>query len=216
MIRHNFVVARLFITVLLIGILSIIFNQKHFASGLFGFGDQAPCLANKESPVNTGFLVYQNPEHKIQVQYPASWNKEDQNNKFTSGSSTLYALTTLQPNTPEGFRTTLELEINDISSYPGDLKSLSGMADFEKENILSPEAQILSSNEIQINGCPAHEIVYSQGIPNKEDKWKILETFLVDCNKEYVLRFTATDNNLYDQYIESVQQIVQSYKVTGC
>ena len=209
---------RLFITVLVIGILlCIIFNQKHLASGLFGFGDQSPCLANKNSPVNSGFLVYQNPEHKVQVQYPASWTKEDQNNKFTSGSTTLYALTTLQPNTPEGFRTTLELEINDISSYPGDLKSLTGMTDFEKEKILlSPEAQILSLNEIQINGCPAHEIVYSQGIPNKEDKWKILETFLVDCNKEYVLRFTATDNSLYDQYIESVQQMVQSYKGEGC
>jgi hypothetical protein len=205
-------------TVLVTGILlSIIFSQKQLAFGLFGFGDQSPCLANKNSPVNSGFSAYQNSEHKVQVQYPPSWTKEDQNNKFTSGSSTLYGLTTLQPNTPEGFRSTLELEINDISSYPGDLKSLSGLADFEKENILlSPEAQISSSNEIQINGCPAHEIVYSQGIPNREDKWKILETFLVDCNKEYVLRFTATDNSLYDEYIEVVQQMVQSYKVEGC
>jgi PsbP-like protein len=212
------VVTRLFIIVLVTGILlSIMFNQKQLAFGLFGFGDQPPCLANKNSPVNSGFSVYQNPEHKVQVQYPPSWTKEDQNDKFTSGSSTLYALSTLQPDTPEGFKTTLELEINDIASYPGDLKSLIGLADFEKENILlSPEAQILSSNEIQINGCPAHEVIYSQGIPNKEDKWKILETLLVDCNKEYVLRFTATDNSLYDQYIEPVQQMIQSYKVGGC
>ena len=39
-----------------------------------------------------------------------------------------------------------------------------------------------------------HEIDYSLGIPNKEDKWKILETFHVDCNKEYVLRYPATDS----------------------
>ena len=30
---------------------------------------------------------------------------------------------------------------------------------------------------------------YSQGIPNKEDN--------VDCNKEYVLRYTATDSSRY-------------------
>ena len=38
------------------------------------------------------------------------------------------------------------------------------------------------------------EIVYSQGIPNNEDKCKISEAFIVDCNKEYVLWYTATDS----------------------
>ncbi|HVD36167.1 MAG TPA: hypothetical protein VNB68_02060, partial [Nitrososphaeraceae archaeon] len=41
------------------------------------------------------------------------------------------------------------------------------------------------------------EIVYSQGTPNNEDKCKISEAFIVDCNKEYVLRYTATDSSRY-------------------
>ncbi|HEX9318997.1 MAG TPA: hypothetical protein VF884_08690 [Nitrososphaeraceae archaeon] len=158
------------------------------------FGSSKPCLADKNTQVKSGYLSYRNPEHKVQLQYPSNWQKEH-HGKFTSGSSTLYNVATFQPDTSEGFRSTLELEINDISSYPGDTKSLS---DFEKENILlSPEARILSSNEIQINGCPAHEIVYLQGVPNKADEWKIMQMFLVDCNKECVMRYTGTDSGIY-------------------
>ncbi len=76
---------------------------------------------------------------------------------------------------------------------PDDLKSLTGMGGFEKDNVLlSPQAEIASSTEVQVNGCPAYEIVYLQGFPSSADKSKILETFFVDCNKEYVLRYSGT------------------------
>lgn len=194
-------------------------NQNHQAFGLFEnlFGPHKPCLADKESPMKNGYLSYHNSEHKVQLQYPSNWQKEEDNGKFTSGSSTLYSLATFQPDTSEGFKSTLELEINDISNYPGDIKSLSGLADFEKENILlSSEARITSSDEIQINGCQAHEIVYTQGIPDKTDEWKIMQTFLVDCNREYVMRYTATDSGIYSQYLDIVSNMVQSFKVEEC
>ncbi len=194
----------------------ILMSQDTFALFENFFGSK-PCLADKNSPMKSGYLSYRNSEHKVQLQYPANWEKEEDNGKFTSGGSTLYTLATFQPHTSEGFKSTLELEINDISNYPGDTKSLSGMADFEKENILlSPEARILSSHEIQINGCPAYEIDYSQGVPNKADEWKIMQTFLIDCNREYVLRYTGTESNIYNQYLDTINNIVQSFKVESC
>ena len=59
------------------------------------------------------------------------------------------------------------------------------------------------------------EIVYSQGIPNNEDKCKISEAFIVDCNKEYVLWYTATDSRPLFQYIDSVYNcsVLQTRKV---
>ncbi len=47
----------------------------------------------------------------------------------------MYTLTTWQPDTLDGFKSTFELEVNDISSYPDDLKSLTGMGGFEKDNV---------------------------------------------------------------------------------
>jgi hypothetical protein len=207
------------ISLVLVFGLMIFINQSQFAFGLFEnlFGPQSPCLSKKDSPLKSGFLEYINSEHNIQLQYPSGWTKEEINGKYTTGDSTLYSLATFQPNNAEGFKSTFELEINDIAKNPGDLKSLTGLADQEKEIVLlSPEAMILSSGEIQINGCPAYEILYSQGFPDKADQWKIMQTILVDCNKEYVMRFTATESGLYDKYLESIRNIIQTFKVGGC
>ena len=153
-----------------------------------------------------------------QIQFPSDWIKKEENGKFGVGGLTpLYTLATFQPDTTEGFKSSLELEINDISKYTGDTKSLTGMGDFEKKSImLSPEATILSSNEIQINNCPAYQIVYLQGTPNTQEQWKTMLTFFIDCDKEYVMRYTATDNQLYDKYLETVSNMLQTFKVNGC
>jgi len=91
------------------------------------------------------------------------------------------------------------------------------LGDFEKEGItLSPEATILSSNEIQINNCPAYQIVYLQGFPDTQEQWKIMLTFFIDCDREYVMRYTGTDNQLYDKHLETVSNMLQSFKVNGC
>jgi hypothetical protein len=128
-----------------------------------------------------------------------------------------FKIASFQPNTGDGFKSTLELEIDDISSYSGDLKSLSALADFEKENImLLPENSIISSQETQINTCLAHQIVYLEPIQGKPEQWKSILTFLIDCNKEYVMRYTATDSNLYDRYIKTINDMIQNFQVSKC
>jgi hypothetical protein len=209
-------------TLILIPIVSLSLSsiQSQAAFGLFEnlFGPASPCLSKKDIPPKEGYSQYANSEHKTQIQFPSDWIKKEENGKFGVGGLTpLYTLATLQPDTTEGFRSTLELEINDISKYTGDTKSLTGMGDFEKESImLSPEATILSSNEIQINNCPAYQIVYLQGTPNTQEQWKTMLTFFIDCDKEYVMRYTATDNQLYDKYLETVSNMLQTFKVNGC
>ncbi len=41
-------------------------------------------------------------------------------------------------------------------------------------------------------------------------------TFFIDCDKEYVMRYTATDSQLYDKYLETVSNMLQTFKVNGC
>lgn len=205
---------------ILIVSLSLSCIQSQAGFGLFEnlLGPASPCLSKKDIPPKEGYSQYANSEHKTQIQFPSDWIKKEENGKFGVGGLTpLYTLATLQPDTTEGFKSTLELEINDISKYTGDTKSLTGMGDFEKESImLSPEATILSSNEIQINNCPAYQIVYLQGFPDTQEQWKTMLTFFIDCDKEYVMRYTATDNQLYDKYLETVSNMLQTFKVNGC
>jgi hypothetical protein len=209
---------RVIIIILLFSI-GLLFSQDHIASALFEnlFGPEPPCLSKRDATSKNGFSVYDNKQHKVQIQYPSGWTKEENNGKYTSGDSTLYTLATFQPDTADGFKTTLELEINDISNYPGHLKSLDALADFEEENVLIlPENSIISSREIQINTCPAHEIVYLEPISGKQDVWKSTLTFLVDCNKEYVLRYTGTESQLYDQYLNDIGNMIETFHVSGC
>jgi PsbP-like protein len=199
--------------------LLLISSQIQTTFGLFEglFVTGSPCLSKKDTVSKGGFSVYDNKDHKVQIQYPSDWIKNEDNIKVGQEGSSLYSLATFQPNTAEGFKSALELEITEIANNPGDLKSLTGLADSEKENVLlSPEARILSSGETQINGCPAYEILYSQGFPDKPDQWKIIETILVDCNKEYMMRFTATESGLYDKYLESIRNMIQTFKIGGC
>jgi hypothetical protein len=205
---------------ILIVSLSLNSNQGQAAFGLFEnlFGPASPCLSKKDIPAKEGYSEYTNSEHKTQIQFPSDWIKEEENGKFgVGGLVPLYTLATFQPDTTEGFKSTLELEINDISKYTGDTKSLTGMGDFEKEGItLSPEVTILSSNEIQINNCPAYQIVYLEGFADTQEQWKRMLTFFIDCDREYVMRYTATDNQLYDKYLETVSNMLQTFKVNGC
>jgi hypothetical protein len=197
----------------------LVSSQTQTAFGLFEglFGPRQPCLSKRDIVSKGGFLVYDNKDHKVQNQYPSDWTKENNNGKYTSGDSTLYTLVTFQTNTEDGFKSTLELEINDLSSYSEDLKSLSDLADFEKVSILLlPESSIISSQETQINTCPAHQIVYLEPIPGKQDQWKSILTVLIDCNKEYVMHYTATDSNLYDRYLETIGDMIQTYHVSKC
>ena len=197
----------------------LLLSQTQSCFGLFEnlFGPESPCLSKKDAISKGGFLIYDNQEHNVQIQYPSDWTKEDNNGKYTSGDSTLYTLASFQPDTSDGFKTTLELEINDLSNYPGDLKSLTGLADFEEENVLTlPENSIISSRGIQINTCPAYEIVYLEPIRGKQEPWKSILTFLIDCDKEYVMRYTATESDLHDKYLDVVDNMIQTFQVTKC
>lgn len=215
----NFVLSGAVITLSLIVCLSVVSNANQIAFGLFEnlFGPESPCLSKKNIQVKQGYSQYLNSGLKVEIQFPSDWNKEEENFKVGSEGSALYSLATFQPNSAEGFKTTLELEINEISKYTSDSKSLSGLGEFEKESItLSPDATILSSNTIEINGCPAYQIIYLEGFPNSEEQWKRMLTFFIACDKEYVIRYTATENDLYDKYLRVIDDMLQTFKINGC
>lgn len=78
------------------------------------------------------------------------------------------SMAAIKPDTPDGFRSAVELEANSMSSFLD--KSIQGVADSMKDYILSsPEASIEGSHFTQINGHPAYKVVYTQGFSSKPD-----------------------------------------------
>jgi hypothetical protein len=147
------------------------------------------------------------------MKFPTNWIKEELNEKFGEGTAPLMALANFQPNSPDGPGNTVELEAWDISKYPD--KSIEGIADLEKENILlSPEASIEQSERTDLGPNPAYKIVYNEPVSSGEI-WKIMVFITVSGDMQYLVRYTATDPEIYGNYISMVDSMIKSIKIQG-
>jgi PsbP-like protein len=145
----------------------------------------------------------------ISIKYPTNWIKEELNDKYDS----LMALANFQPDGPDGPGNTVELEAWDISTYPD--KSIEGLADLEKENImLTPEASIEQSERTELGPNPAYEIIYNEPVPSGE-LWKIMIFMTVSGDMQYVVRYTATDPGTYGYYVSVIDSMIKSIKIEG-
>jgi hypothetical protein len=159
--------------------------------------------------------TYTNTQCGITIMYPSDWVKEELNQKFGEGGlAPLTGLANFEPDSPEGYKSTVETEAWDISKYSD--KSIEGIADGEKETILSGDesaGSIEQTERITVNGHPAYRIVYTQPIPDSEEIWKIMATYIVSGDMQYTILFTATDNETFDKYISVVDSMVNSIKL---
>jgi hypothetical protein len=157
--------------------------------------------------------TYMNTQCGISMQYPTNWIKEELNEKFGEGTAQLMALANFQPNGPDGPGNTVELEAWDISKYPD--KSIEGIADLEKENILlSPEAGIEQSERTDLGPNPAYKIIYNEPVSSGEI-WKIMVFITVSGDMQYLVRYTATDPEIYGNYISVVDSMIKTIKIHG-
>lgn len=61
--------------------------------------------------------TYSNVLCGLSIDYPSSWIVRESNQKYLSGQSSLLVMTELRPNVPEGFKTVVELEAENITAY---------------------------------------------------------------------------------------------------
>ena len=152
--------------------------------------------------------TYANTQCGISMNYPSSWIIVEFNEKSLD-------MTSLANFKPSGTGITLQLEATDISAYAEPDKSVEGLANVEKGNILlNPEASIEQSNITEVSGIPAYRIVYNNPI-TPTDTWKILYMIIASNNTQYTLRFTATSQDEYGSYIPVVDNMIKSIKIDG-
>jgi hypothetical protein len=157
--------------------------------------------------------TYTSAQYGISIKYPTNWIKEELNEKFGEGTTSLMALANFQPDGPDGPGNTVELEAWDISKFPD--KSIEGIADFEKENImLSPDATIEQSERAELGPNPAYKIIYNEPVTSGEI-WKIMVFMPVSGDTQYIVRYTATDPEGYGNNISVVDSMIKSIKIEG-
>src|SRR5829696_555565 len=156
--------------------------------------------------------TYTSTQCGISMKYPTNWIKEEFE-KFGEGTAPLMALANFQPDGPDGQGNTVELEAWDISKYPD--KSIEGLADLEKENILlSPEASIEQSERTELDPNPAYKIIYNEPVSSVEI-WKITVFITVSGDMQYIVRYTASDPEAYGSYIPVIDSMIKSIKIEG-
>jgi hypothetical protein len=152
--------------------------------------------------------TYTNTQCGISVNYPSDWIIVEFNDKSLD-------MTNLANFKPSGAGITLQLEATDISAYAAPDKSVEGLANVEKENILlNPEASIEQSNRTEVSSIPAYKIVYNDPI-SPTDTWKILYMIIASNNTQYTLRFSAISQDEYESYIPVVNNMIKSIKIDG-
>jgi hypothetical protein len=161
--------------------------------------------------------LYKNTLCGISINYLSGWVKEESNKKIDVKGSSTTTLATIEPNTKDGFMSTVELEANSMSNYLD--KSIQGIGDFMKEYIqMGPDTTIEQSGTAEVNGYPSYKIVYIQSFSSTTGSpqvWKIMEVYVLSDNIEYTLRFTATDSEHYYKHISTVENMIQSIKIEG-
>lgn len=88
----------------------------------------------------------------------------------------------------------------------------------EQEFVLSyPDTNILGSSTTEINGFPASEISYVQGLVSEyefdQEKFHTMQYVIIAYDREYRIKYQAADQNEFDKYSSIVEEIANSLKI---
>ena len=149
-----------------------------------------------------GFLVYENRNHGIKINYPADWQK----------SENYPGVVVIFMSEKESEEDILQdnLVITKQEFPPEQKETLSNItkASIDYIKTFMTDSNITESKELTLAGSPAHKVVYTmrQGIY----PFKIMQIWTIKDNKIYVLTYNA-EPDTYDTYLPTIQAMVDSF-----
>lgn len=156
--------------------------------------------------------TYTNDLCGLSINYPDNWIVEESNSKYEEGQSSLVSMAEISPNVSDRMRSTVQLEAEGMSGYRD--KSFDEIVDFLESFYDYPGTTIIHSVRTDVQGNPAHEIVYEE-ILSSGDIWKKKEVYIPSQNTLYVIRYDTVGTDYYDKYISIVDEMIQTVKVDG-
>jgi hypothetical protein len=155
----------------------------------------------------TNFLPYANSTYGIKLQYPSSWDKEE--NGTRQGTET--DVVTFSPSAINS-NASLDMTIDDISDEKGIALAqyASGSISDLKQSVKNFKLVGLNTNSV-LAGLPAYKSIYTY--VGENTIFKDMEIVAIKGDKAYILTYEAGMNE-YDKYLPIIQELINSFQLT--
>jgi len=164
-------------------------------------------FAQQTTKSTTNFLPYVNSTYGIKLQYPSSWDKEENGTRQDTETN---VVTFYPPATNSN--ASLDISIDDISDEKGIALAQyasGGISDL-KQSLKNFKLVGLSTNNV-LSGLPAYKSIYTYADQNTI--FKDMEIGAIKGDKAYILTYEAGMNE-YEKYLPIIQELINSFQIT--
>lgn len=158
----------------------------------------------------TNLLTYENSSYGIKIQYPSTWEKQENG---TKQGSVIDAVSFLPPTINSN--ASLDISIDDISDEKGITLAQYANSSIGDLKQSLKDFKLLSSNTSNTNsvlaGLSAYKSIYTH--TDENTTFKDLEVGVMKGDKVYILVYEAGLNE-YDKYLPTVQQLINTFQIT--
>jgi hypothetical protein len=164
-------------------------------------------FAQQTTKPTTSFLPYVNSTYGIKLQYPSSWDKEENGTRqYTETDVVIFSPPAINSNA------SLDISIDDISDEKGIALSQyasDGISDL-KQSLKNFKSIGLTTNNV-LAGLPAYKSLYTYVDGNTI--FKDMEIGAIKGDKAYILTYEAGMSE-YDKYLPIIQELINSFQIT--
>lgn len=207
----------------------VLFSLLSIATILLYNPQIAAAQPSEHKETKSNFLIYENPIHKIKIQYPVGWKKiESQGFEVNSDRDIVEFKLLSESHLQKEDLAALHIYIHNLPS-PNLLGQFARFFDGSSQKtalegfVLSHFTSILTKNlpnfdfiksesdaTATLAGNPAHKIVYEY--KKGQDDIKVMETLTVKYNTGYILMYTA-EAPKYSDYLPTIQKMMDSFEI---
>jgi eukaryotic-like serine/threonine-protein kinase len=154
----------------------------------------------------TNFLPYANSTYRIKLQYPSSWDKEENGTRQDTETDVV----TFSPSAVNS-NTSLDISIDNISDEKG-----IPLAQYASDSISDLKQSLKDFNLVGsttnniLAGLPAYKSIYTY--VGENTIFKDMEIGAIKGDKAYILTYEAGINE-YDTYLPIIQELINSFQL---
>ena len=168
--------------------------------------------AQPSTTSGSNLITYDNPTHRLKLQYPSDWTVSTNALPTYSGIVAFYSpLQNLQDILPAELSLSITTYLQSVSI---DEYTRTTLAALEQQGI-----QVSESSAFTLAGKPGHRIVFSPPEPRGQETQdapqvsiRIMQTWTTIDNKVYLLSYSAEDSK-FQKYLPTVEQMLMSLQV---
>ncbi|MDQ6862546.1 MAG: hypothetical protein M3044_01860 [Thermoproteota archaeon] len=164
-------------------------------------------FAQQTTTSTMNLLTYANSTFGIKLQYPSSWDKEENGTRQDRETDVV----TFSPPAINS-NASLDISIDDISDEKGIAltKYVTDGINYLKQSLKSFKLIGLTTNNI-LSGLPAYKSIYTY--VGENTIFKDMEIGAIKGNKVYILTYEAGINE-YNDYVPIIQKMIDSFGIT--